>query len=148
MKFYIDLIIQMGIGKKLFEEIVIPIGYKIIYENSYGVESEASWNGIIKGYNGFPDGKNIGSGNSFQGTNGVIISNWEGVFTTNDDEERLAFKGRDMNKNGKFVVLRTYSTTSKKLSWINGLVCLLEGTFNKNDNEFKSIGYEWIYSKT
>jgi hypothetical protein len=53
-----------------------------------------------------------------------------------------------MNKNGKFVVLRTYSTTSKKLSWINGLVCLLEGTFNKNDNEFKSIGYEWIYSKT
>jgi hypothetical protein len=51
-----------------------------------------------------------------------------------------------MNKNGKFVVLRTYSTTSKKLSWINGLVCLLEGIFNKNDNEFKSIGYEWIYS--
>jgi hypothetical protein len=31
---------------------------------------------------------------------------------------------------------------SKKLSWINGLVCLLEGTFNKNNNEFKSIGYE------
>jgi hypothetical protein len=54
-----------------------------------------------------------------------------------------------MNKNGKFVGLRTYSTTSsKKLSWINGLVCHLEGTFNKNDNEFKSIGYEWIYSKT
>ena len=41
------------IGKKLFEEIVKPIGYKIIHENSYGVESEASWNGIIKGYNGF-----------------------------------------------------------------------------------------------
>lgn len=137
----------MGIGRKLFEEIDKPIGYKIIYENSYGIESESSWNGIIKGYNGFPDGKNVGSGNSFQGTNGVIISNWEGVFTTNDDDgEQLAFKGRDMNKNGKFVVLRTYSTNSKKLSWINGLVCLLEGIFNKNDNEFKSIGYEWIYS--
>ena len=137
----------MGIGRKLFEEIDKPIGYKIIDENSYGVESEASWNGIIKGYNGFPDGKNIGSGNSFQGINGVIISNWEGVFTTNDnDGEQLTFKGRDMNKNGKFVGLRTYSTNSKKLSWINGLVCLLEGTFNKNENEFKSIGYEWIYS--
>ena len=70
----------MGIGKKLFEEIVKPIGYKIIHENSYGVESEASWNGIIKGYNGFPDGKNIGSGNSFQGTNGVIISNWRCIY--------------------------------------------------------------------
>jgi len=47
-----------------------------------------------------------------------------------------------MNKNGKFVAIRTYSTDSKKLSWINGLICLLEGTFQKNDNEFKSIGYE------
>jgi hypothetical protein len=49
----------MGIGRKLLEEIVKLIGYKIIHENSYGVKSEASWNGIIKGYNGFPDGKNI-----------------------------------------------------------------------------------------
>jgi hypothetical protein len=136
----------MVIGRKLFEEIDKPIGYKIVYENSFGIESEASWTGIIKGYNGFPDGKNVGSGNSFQGPNRVIISNWEGVFTTNDDEEQLAFKGRDINKNGKFVVLRTYSTNSKKLSWINGLVCLLEGIFNKKDNEFKSTGYEWIYS--
>jgi hypothetical protein len=43
----------MGLGRKLLEEIVKLIGYKIIHENSYGVESEASWNGIIKGYNGF-----------------------------------------------------------------------------------------------
>ena len=140
----------MVIGRKLFEEIDKPIGYKITDKNSFGIESEASWTGIIKGYNGFPDGKNTGSGNSFQGPNGVIISNWEGVFTTNndedEDEEQIAFKGRDMNKNGKFVVIRTYSTNSKKFRWVNGLVCLLEGTFNKNDNEFKSIGYEWIYS--
>jgi hypothetical protein len=134
----------MGIGRKLFEEIDKPIGYKIINENSYDIESEASWNGTIKGYNGFPNGKNIGSGNSIKVKNGVIISNWEGVFTTND-EEQLTFKGRDMNKNEKFVAIRTYSTDSKKLSWINGLVCLLEGTFQKNDNEFKSIGYEWVY---
>ncbi|HEU4481482.1 MAG TPA: hypothetical protein VFR65_00360 [Nitrososphaeraceae archaeon] len=134
----------MGIGRKLFDEIDKPIGYKKVYQNSYGLESEASWNGIIKGYNGFPDGKTVGSGNSFEGKNRVIISNWEGVFTTNDGEQ-LTFKGRDMNKMGKFVVLRTYSTNSKKLSWINGLVCLLEGTFNENKKEFSSIGYEWIF---
>jgi hypothetical protein len=134
----------MGIGKKLFDEIDKPIGYKKVYENSYGLEIEASWDGIIKGYNGFPDGKNVGSGNSFEGKNGVIISNWEGVFTTNE-EEQLTFKGLDMNKMGKFVVLRTYSTNSKKLSWINGLVCLLEGIFNKYEKEFKSTGYEWIF---
>ena len=139
----------MTIGRKLFEEIDKPIGYKILFENSFGTESESSWNGIIKGYDGFPDGDNIGSGNSFQGPNGVIISNWEGIFTTKNDGEQLAFKGRDMNKNGKYVALRTYSTlNTKEFSWINGLVCLLEGTYNKNNNEFKSIGYEWIYSKT
>ena len=90
----------MGIGRKLFDEIDKPIGYKKIYENSYGLETEASWDGIIKGFNGFPDGKNVGSGNSFEGKNGVIISNWEGVFTTNE-EEQLTFKGVDMNKIGK-----------------------------------------------
>jgi hypothetical protein len=134
----------MGIGKKLFDEIDKPIGYKMVYENSYGLESEASWNGIVKGYNGFPDGKNVASGNSFEGKNRVIISNWEGVFTTNEGEQ-VTFKGRDMNKMGKIVVLRTYSTDSKKLSWINGLVCLLEGTFNKNEKEFRTKGYEWIF---
>ena len=134
----------MVIGRKLFDEIDKPIGYKMIYENSYGLESEASWNGIVKGYNDFPDGKNVASGNSFEGKNRVIISNWEGVFTTNEGEQ-VTFKGRDMNKMGKIVVLRTYSTDSKKLSWINGLVCLLEGTFNKNEKEFRSIGYEWIF---
>ena len=134
----------MAIGRKLFDEIDKPIGYKMVYENSYGLESEASWNGIVKGYNGFPDGKNVASGNSFEGKNRVIISNWEGVFTTNEGEQ-VTFKGRDMNKMGKIVVLRTYSTDSKKLSWINGLVCLLEGTYIKNEKEFRSIGYEWIF---
>ena len=43
----------MGIGRKLFKEIDKPIGYKIIDENSYGIENEASWNGIIKGYMSF-----------------------------------------------------------------------------------------------
>ena len=134
----------MVLGRKLFDEIDKPIGYKMVYENSYGLESEASWNGIVKGYNGFPDGKNVASGSSFEGKNRVIISNWEGVFTTNEGEQ-VTFKGRDMNKMGKIVVLRTYSTDSNKLSWINGLVCLLEGTFNKNEKEFRSIGYEWIF---
>jgi hypothetical protein len=43
----------MVIGRKLFEEIDEPIGDKIVYENSFRIESEASWTGIIKGYNLF-----------------------------------------------------------------------------------------------
>ena len=130
-------------GKKLFEEIDRPIGRKILSESSEETEIEASWTGELKGFNGFPDGKKVGSGNSVQGKNGVTISHWQGVFTTSDGQE-LLFKGRDMSKNNKFVVLRTYFTNSDKLNWMNGLICVLEGEFNSNTREFKSIGYEWM----
>lgn len=137
----------MAVGRKLFEEVDKPIGYKMVYENIFGVESEASWDGTIKGYNGFPDGKNIGSGNSFKGKNGVIISNWDGVFTTKEGDQ-LTFKGREMYKDDKFVIIRTYFTDSKKLSWVNGLVCLLEGKFNNKNNEYQSFGYEWEFTNS
>lgn len=52
------------------------------------------------------------------------MSNWQGTFTAYNGEQ-IAFKGRDVNKNGKFVVLRTYFTDSPKVSWMNGLVCLV-----------------------
>mgnify|MGYP003580322668 FL=1 len=130
-------------GKKLFEEIDKPIGRKILSESSEETEIEANWTGELKGFNGFPDGKKVGSGNSVQGSNGVTISHWQGVFTTSDGQE-LLFKGRDMSKNNKFIVLRTYFTNSDKLTWMNGLICVLEGEFNPNTREFKSIGYEWM----
>lgn len=133
----------MAIGrKKLFEEIDKPTEMKILSEGQEGIEIEASWTGELKGFNGFPDGKKVGSGNSIKGKNGVTISHWQGVFTTNDGQE-LSFKGHDMSKNNKFVVLRTYLTNSGKLSWMNGLICILEGEFNPNTNEFRSSGYEW-----
>lgn len=130
-------------GKKLFEEIDRPTGMKILSESSEETEIEASWTGELKGFNGFPDGKKMGSGNSVQGKNGVKISHWQGVFTTSDGQE-LLFKGRDMSKNNKFVVLRTYFTNSYKLNWMNGLICVLEGEFKPNTDEFKSIGYELL----
>lgn len=110
-------------GKKLFEEIDRPTRMKIISENSKSVEIEAEWAGELKGFNGFPDGKKVGSGTSVQSKNGVTISHWEGIFTTSDGLE-LSFKGRDMSKNNKFVVLRTYFTNSDNLNWMNGLICI------------------------
>ena len=62
-------------GKKLFEEIDRPIGRKILSESSEETEIDASWTGEIKGFNGFPDGKKVGSGNSVQGSNGVTYRN-------------------------------------------------------------------------
>jgi hypothetical protein len=130
-------------GKKLFEEIDKPTGMNILSESSEETEIEASWTGELKGFNGFPDGKKVGSGISVQGKSGVTISHWQGVFTTSDGQE-LLFKGRDMSKNNKFVAIRTYFTNSDKLSWMDGLICVLEGEFKPNTGEFKSIGYEWL----
>jgi hypothetical protein len=130
-------------GRKLFEEIDRPTGIRIISKNSKSLEIEAGWVGELIGFNGFPDGKKVGSGKSIQGKNGVTISHWQGIFTTIGGD-RLLFKGRDMCKNNKFVVLRTYFTNSDNLKWMNGLICILEGEFRPDSNEFRSTGYEWL----
>lgn len=88
-----------------------------------------------------PNGKASSSGVSLIYSNGITISNWQGTFTTYSGEQ-ITFKGRDINKNGKFVVLRTYFTDSPELLWMNGLVCLMDGFFDSQDKSFKCDGYE------
>ncbi len=129
----------LSIGRKLFEEIDRPTGSKIVFENNEEgvVERESTWTGDIKGYDSFP----VPSGRSFIHNNGITISDWEGALNT-EDEQQLTFKGLDTNKNGKFVVLRTYSTESEALGWMNGLVCILPGEFDSSIGAFKSAGYE------
>jgi hypothetical protein len=140
---------EVPIGRKLFEEIDKPTEIKIVLENKdEGItETESTWTGDIKGYNSFPSGRAVGSGRSFvHNNNGIVISHWQGEFRTEskeeEEEERLTFKGRDMNKNGKFVVLRSYFTKSETLGWMNGLVCILTGKFETSAGVFKSTGYE------
>jgi hypothetical protein len=131
-------------GRKLFEEIDKPVESKIIFENKEGmIERESTWTGDIKGYTPFPSGRADGSGRSFIHDNGITISHWEGIF--NGEDEQLTFKGRDMNKNGKFVVLRTYFTKSEALGWMNGLVCILSGEFEPSIGSFKCTGYELMF---
>jgi hypothetical protein len=134
----------LPLGRKLFEEVDKPTGTKIVFDDREKglVERESTWTGDIKGYNSFPSGTASGSGSSYTHSNsGITISHWEGVFDT-EDKEQLTFKGRDMNKNEKFIVLRTYFTKSETLGWINGLVCILSGEFDVTMGVFKSAGYE------
>lgn len=134
---------MISIGRKLFREVDIPTESKIISEDpiSKTVERESSWTAEINGINPFPSGKGSGSGNSLIYSSGISISNWQGVMTT-DKGEHISFKGRDVNKNGKYVVLRTYFTELPELSWINGLVCFLDGHFDPESNLFRCEGYE------
>ena len=134
---------MISIGRKLFEEVDRPIESKIISEDAFTktVERESSWTGEINGTNPFPSGKASGRGTSLIYSNGISMSNWQGTFTAYTGDQ-ITFKGRDVNKNGKFVVLRTYFTDSPKVSWMNGLVCLVDGHFDSQDNSFKCEGYE------
>ena len=114
---------MISIGRKLFEEVDIPTESKIIFEDAITktLQRESSWTTEINGINPFPNGKASGSGTSLIYSNGISISNWKGIFTASTGEQ-IRFKGRDMSKNDKFVVLRTYFTDSVELSWMNGLV--------------------------
>lgn len=137
---------EIHVGRKLFDETDRPMTSKIVGNKEEGmVERESTWTGEIKGYDSFPSGRATGSGRSYIHNNGITISHWQGEFTTEDQEEqKLTFKGRDVNKNGKFVVLRSYFTESEILGWINGLVCILSGEFEQSAGLFKSTGYELI----
>jgi hypothetical protein len=129
---------------KLFEEVDKPESSKIVSEG-YGkgvVERESSWTGQIQGEKGqFPSGTAKGHGNSIIFTNGISISNWQGIFTT-DKGQKISFVGKDANKNGKFYVLRTFFTDNRELEWMNGLVCLLDGRHDMQSNSFVCSGYK------
>jgi len=134
---------MISIGRKLFEEIDMPLECKIVSDDAINKleERESTWTAEIDGIDPFPSGKASGSGSSLIHSNGISISSWQGIFTTHS-REVITFKGRDINKNGKFVVLRTYFTDSLELSWINGLVCLVNGVFDSQDKVFRCEGYE------
>ncbi len=127
---------------KLFEEVDKPESSKIVYEgNGNGiVERESSWTGQIRGLNPFPSGTAKGHGNSMIYKNGVSISSWQGIFTT-DKGQKISFVGKDASKNGKYYVLRTWFTDDRELEWINGMVCLLDGTHDLQSNSFVCSGY-------
>jgi hypothetical protein len=135
---------MISIENKLFEEVDKPEDSKIISEdNDRGImERESRWTGRITGFNSFPHGTTKGHGNSLIFVNGVSISNWQGVFTT-ERGQQISFIGKDVSKNGKFYVLRTFFTNDdQELDWINGLVCLLDGKYDQQNNSFVCSGYK------
>lgn len=128
---------------KLFEEIDKPNESRIISEDKIKgiVERQSTWIGQISGFKSFPSGTTKGQGNSKIFVNGISISNWNGTFTTEKGHE-IYFIGKDVSKNGKFYVLRTFFTDVNELSWMNGLVCILEGNHDFKNNSFVCSGYK------
>jgi hypothetical protein len=133
----------IAIDQKLFEEIDIPKESKIVSKEDVNgvVERDSKWIGEITGFNSFPNGKITGTGRSLIHSNGISISDWHGIFTTETGQE-IIFNGQDTNKNGRYIVLRTYFTNNAEINWLNGLVCILDGYFDFKNNSFICDGYK------
>jgi hypothetical protein len=82
---------MISIDNKLFEEIDKPVASKITSEDRVKgmLERESSWTGQITGFNFFPNGTAQGQGNSSIFRNGISISNWQGIITTENGQEYL-----------------------------------------------------------
>lgn len=134
---------MISIENKLFEEVDKPEDSKIISEdiNKGIIERESTWTGQIKGFNSFPSGIAKGQGNSKIFGNKISISNWHGIFTTEKGQE-ISFIGKDVSKDGKFYVLRTFFTNDEKLESLNGLVCILDGKHDLQSNSYVCSGYK------
>lgn len=128
---------------KLFEEVDKPESSSIVSETQSdgSVERVSSWSGQVTGFNSFPSGIAKGNGTSKIFNNGISISNWEGVLATDDGNE-ITFIGKDINKAGKFYVLRTFFTNNRDLERLNGLMCILDGKHDKKNNSFVCTGYK------
>lgn len=133
---------MINIGKKIFEEVDVPTDSKIISEDKERLitERESSWTGNIKGIDSFPDGTIEGHGNSVIFENGISISNWQGILTTENGQE-ISFVGKDTSKDGKYYVLRTYFTHNKELKDLDGMVCFLDGVFDSKNKSYSCSGY-------
>ena len=128
---------------KLFGEVDKLEESKVLSEDKEKeiVERESSWTGHITGINLFPSGTAKGKGDSKIFENRISISNWHGTFTTEKGQE-IFFIGKDVSKNGKFYVLRTFFTDVEELAWMNGLVCILDGKYDLQSNSFVCSGYK------
>lgn len=133
---------MINIGKKIFEEVDVPTNSKIILEDKEKLitKRESSWTGTIKGIDSFPNGIIEGHGNSVIFENGISISNWQGILTTENGQE-ISFVGKDTSKNGKYYVLRTYFTHSKELKDLDDMVCFLDGVFDSKNKSYNCSGY-------
>ena len=140
-----DISTMINTGQKIFEEVDFPTNSKIISEDKDKsiIERESSWTGKIKGIDSFPNGNLDGQGRSIIFENGISISNWQGILTTENGQE-IAFIGRDTSKNGKYYVIRTYFTHDKEIKDLDGMVCFLDGVFDSKNKCYTCSGYRLI----
>jgi hypothetical protein len=141
----------MVLGEKLFEESGNVLGFKVARVHPVeGTTIEASFTSEIKGFGRFPSGRNVGSGTMTQYPHGVVDASYQGTIMTSEKGEQFIWWAHEKSKlseGGKIkgIVILSGFTNSQKLSWMNSLVVAGESEFDPAAQQFKVMGYEWIY---
>jgi len=139
----------MALGQKLFEEAGKIGGFKVIKVHPLeGATTEVSFTSDIKGIGKYPSGKNMGSGTTTKYPHGIIDATWQGTFTTTENFEQFMWWAHEKSKvleDGKITGLNVVTgfTNSKKLSWMNSLVIVVELSGSVFSEEFSATAYEW-----
>lgn len=138
----------MALGRKLFEESGKITGFKLIKVHPVeGVTTEVTFMSDVKGVEGFPSGKNLGSGTMTKYPHGIIDATWQGTLMT-EIADQFMWWGHEKSRvldDGKIRGLNmvTGFTNSQNLSWMNSLIMLIELAGSERSDEFCASAYEW-----
>jgi len=139
----------LAIGQKLFEEKTRAIGFSIKRIGSEGVTAEMSITSEIKGFGPAKgvEGKNMGTMKDLRGPSGIGGGTGQGIITTNDGDMiiwKMMYSRKTAGKE-KYVGVMTFMTMSKKLAWLNNIICATEGEGSPDITQggINTI-YEWI----
>ena len=139
----------MGLGNKLFEESGKITGFKFTKVHPIeGITTEVTFTSDVGGIGKFPTGKNLGSGTMTKYPHGIIDAAWHGSLTISDDRDHFMWWGHEKSRvleDGKIkgINIVTGFTNSKKLSWMNNLIILIELAGSEFSEEFSATAYEW-----
>jgi hypothetical protein len=142
------MLASMALGEKLFEEIGNIVVVKVTKVHPLeGETTEITFTSEIKGEGRFPSGRNLGSGTMTKYPHGIIDAAYQGSFTTQEGDQFMwwAHEKCKISEGGNIrgLVIVTGFTNSKKLSWMNNLVMVLDVDGSVFSQEYKATAYEW-----
>lgn len=133
-------------GEKLWEEKGTLIGASVKSTGPEGMHFEQTFTTEVKGFGRVKNGTNVGTLTVFMAPNGVMSGTGHGYCTNEDGDTVIwkhAFTGKVEGTKGKSVGILQFWTSSPKLSWMNNLIVIEEGSTDTKTMEIGGTGYEW-----
>lgn len=137
---------KLVLGEKMWEEMGKIIGISVKSVGPEGVRMEETFATEVKGIGRAPSGRNIGTIEFIEVHSGFFSGTGQGYLVTEDGDSvvwKCYFLGKPEAGKYKSVNIVQFSTTSQRLSWMNGFIAVDEGISDPKTMELSGTGYEW-----